>query len=533
MERIFISSVQKELAAERRALKDYIHGDALLRRFFDVFLFEDLPAADRRADEVYLSEVDHCHIYVGLFGNEYGAPDAEGLSPTEREFDRATAKGKTRLIFVKGADDKARHPKMQALIRQAGAQLIRRRFTDITDLNCAVYASLVEHLGRTGALRILPFDASAPSRSRLEDISEDKIRWFVATARRERKYALSPDAAPGEALAHLNLLDGDRPNHAAILLFGKEPQKFLPTSEVKCLHFHGTEVRKPIPSYQIYKGTVFDLVDQALDFVLSKIVRAVGTREQGPQSPVQYELPKPAVAEAIVNAVAHRDYTSNASVQVMLFADRLEVWNPGELPPSLTPELLRKPHASIPRNPLIAEPLFLAHYNEKAGTGTLDMIALCREANLPEPEFRQDGGQFVMTLWRDWLTESTVAQLGLNARQVRAVIHVRMQKRISNTEYQKLVGVAKRTAHRDLIELISKGVFDRVGKTGKGTYYVLRQRAINGPNGPQVKPISKGPQTGQTGQGPKSSTGSKFAKRAKNAPNAPDRKRATKGAKGT
>ena len=101
MNQIFISSVQKELAVERRALKDYIQGDALLRRFFEVFLFEDLPAADRRADEVYLSEVDHCHIYVGLFGNEYGAPDAEGLSPTEREFDRATAKGKTRLIFVK------------------------------------------------------------------------------------------------------------------------------------------------------------------------------------------------------------------------------------------------------------------------------------------------------------------------------------------------------------------------------------------------------------------------------------------------
>lgn len=484
MEHIFISSVQKELAAERRALKDYIHGDALLRRFFDVFLFEDLPAADRRADEVYLSEVDHCHIYVGLFGNEYGAPDAEGLSPTEREFDRATAKGKTRLIFVKGADDKARNPKMQALIHQAGAQLIRRRFTDITDLNCAVYASLVEHLGRTGALRILPFDASAPSRSRLEDISEDKIRWFVVTARRERKYALSPDAASGEALAHLNLLDGDRPNHAAILLFGKEPQKFLPTSEVKCLHFHGTEVRKPIPSYQVYKGTVFDLVDQALDFVLSKIVRAVGTRENGAQAPVEYELPKQAVGEAIVNAVAHRDYTSNASVQVMLFADRLEVWNPGELPPSLTPELLRKPHASIPRNPLIAEPLFLAHYNEKAGTGTLDMIALCREANLPEPEFRQDGGQFVMTLWRDWLTEARLDELGLNERQRKAVIELKRTKTITNSDYRKITGASESTALRDLKALFELGILKRIGATGRNARYILQPKPVINPSNP-------------------------------------------------
>lgn len=153
------------------------------------------------------------------------------------------------------------------------------------------------------------------------------------------------------------------------------------------MHFHGVKVSKPIPSYHIFKGTVFELVDQAVDFVLSKITRSVGTRELGPQAPVEYELPKQAVAEAIVNAVAHRDYTSNASVQVMLFADRLEIWNPGELPPVLTPERLREPHASIPRNPLIAEPLFLAHYVEKAGTGTLDMIDRCRESGLPEPQF--------------------------------------------------------------------------------------------------------------------------------------------------
>jgi predicted HTH transcriptional regulator len=98
--------------------------------------------------------------------------------------------------------------------------------------------------------------------------------------------------------------------------------------------------------------------------------------------------------------VAHRDYTSNASVQVMLFADRLEVWNPGELPAALTIELLFRPHASIPRNPLIAEPMFLARYAEKAGSGILDMIALCREAGLPAPEFHQSGGQFIQTLVR-------------------------------------------------------------------------------------------------------------------------------------
>jgi predicted HTH transcriptional regulator len=198
----------------------------------------------------------------------------------------------------------------------------------------------------------------------------------------------------------LNLLGRGQPSHAAVLLFGKRPQRFLITSEVKCLHFHGTTVAKPIPYYQIYKGTVFELVDQAVDFVMSKIAAAVGTRAESNQAPVTYEIPRPAVAEAVVNAVAHRDYASNASVQVMLFADRLEVWNPGQLPPPLTPEALRSPHASVPHNPLIAEPLFLARYVEKAGTGIFDMISLCMAAGIRAPQFRQEGGQFVQTLWR-------------------------------------------------------------------------------------------------------------------------------------
>jgi hypothetical protein len=84
-------------------------------RFFEVFLFEDIPAADRRADEIYLAEVDRCSVYVGMFGNDYGFEDTAGVSPTEHEFDRASAAGKLRLIFVKGTDDAARHPKMLAL----------------------------------------------------------------------------------------------------------------------------------------------------------------------------------------------------------------------------------------------------------------------------------------------------------------------------------------------------------------------------------------------------------------------------------
>ena len=216
---------------------------------------------------------------------------------------------------------------------------------------------------------------------------------------------------------------------------------------------------------------MFDQVDQAVDFVLAKLHRSVEPQDTSPASRMEYEIPYRAVREAIVNAVAHRDYDSNAAVQVMLFADRLEVWNPGELPVGLTPDLLRTEHPSIPRNPLICDPMFLAHYVEKAGTGTLDMIALCQEAGLPSPDFEQRGGQFVITVWRDWLTESVLASLDLNERQRRALAHVKATRRITNAEYQRLTGAIRKTAARDLDDLVRKGVLQLKG-AGRGAHYV-------------------------------------------------------------
>ncbi|MBN2374265.1 DUF4062 domain-containing protein, partial [bacterium] len=353
---LFISSVQNEFAEERAALRDYLRGDPLMRRFIDPFLFEEVPAGDRRAGDVYLDEVERCDVYLGLFGYDYGFEDAEGVSPTEREFDLATSRHKHRLIFVKGADDRKRHPKMQALIFKAGSQLIRRRFATTAELIAAVYASLVEYLAAKGLVRIGPFDTAVCQDASMRDVSGEKVRQFLRLARRARGFPLAEGTSVKKVLTHLNLIHEGRPTHAAILLFGSAPQRLLLSSEVKCTHFHGTRVAKPIPSYQVYKGTVFEMVDQSVDFVLSKINLAVGTRAHSTQAPVEYEIPPEVVREAIVNAVAHRDYTSNGSVQVMLFADRLEVWNPGTLPPSLTLEMLRRPHGSVPGNPLLAEP---------------------------------------------------------------------------------------------------------------------------------------------------------------------------------
>ena len=397
--RVFVSSVQSEFAAERQELKDYFREDPLLQRFFKLFLFEDVPASDRRLDDVYLSKVGSSDIYVGLLGWGYGSEDEDGVSPTEREYNRASERGIHRLVFVKGGEDGARHPKTRALVNKVQAALVRRRFETTTELKAAVYASLVEFLESRNAVYRGRFDEAPCEDATLDDLDRQRIVQFIRTARRVRQFPLAEDVSPQTFLEHVDLLNNGHPTNAAVLLFGKSPQRFLRTSEIKCARFHSTWVAKPIPSYQVYRGTVFDLVDQAADFVLGKIDLSVGTRAESVRAPISYEIPKEVVVEAIVNAVVHRDYASNGSVQVMLFKDRLEVRNPGTLPTRLTLDQLRVPHSSVPTNPLLAHAMYLVEYIEKMGTGTLDMIRRCAAAGLEEPEFAVTDG-FVATIRR-------------------------------------------------------------------------------------------------------------------------------------
>ena len=396
----------------------------------------------------------------------------EGKSPTELEFNQATAPRKERLVFVKGADNKAREPEMARLNSKASRQVTRRRFLDTQGLIREVYAGLVDCLDNRGAFRVTPFDDSVCDNATLRDIDVGQVKDFIETAEAAGRLTLKGSRATKAVLQNFNLMRNDRPTNAAMLLFGKNPRRFFNNAQIHCFHFLGTVKRKPIASQQSYEGRLIATIDEAVEFVLGKIDRRVGIRTRTAQAPVAFEIPRPVILEAIVNAVAHRDYRSNGFVQVIVFADRLEVWNPGELPPGLTPELLRKPHGPMPRNPLIAEPLYRIKYVEKAGTGTTDMIAECRKAGLPEPDFEQRGPYFVVTVWRDWLTEEVRAGLQLNERQIKAASHVKITGRISNSEYQSLTGASRKVAVRDFEALVGKSIFVRVGEK-RGSHYIL------------------------------------------------------------
>ena len=388
--KLFISSVQSEFATERKALADYLRADPLLGKFFQPFLFEELPAIDKSVHQVYLKEVESSNIYLGIIGKKYGYRDSEGVSPTEREYNEASRLHKTRFMFLSTDDSSDREKEVNQFIKKIEKEVVRNSFTELSSLLQGAYHCLIRYLEENRYIQSGPFDAQFNPRATMEDIDSNKVYEFVRLAQSRRKFSLDDKSSVSKILHHLNLSKGDKLTNAAILLFGENPQRFFPTATVKCAVFHGLTKSKPIPSYKILHGDIFELVDNAAEFVMSHLNFSVGTRATSAIAPGRYEIPIEVVTEGIVNACVHRNFAHNASVEVILYKDRLEISNPGSLPLGWTTEHLRRLHNSIPHNPLIAHPMYLAGYIEQLGTGIEEMYKRLEEHGLPEPKFVQE-----------------------------------------------------------------------------------------------------------------------------------------------
>lgn len=239
------------------------------------------------------------------------------------------------------------------------------------------------------------WDETVLDDARLSDISMKRVHAFIATARRERKVAWKGRDAAGKVLRQLELVKHAHPTVAALLLFGAEPQRHLRQSEVRCARFKHDESERPI-DFKVIDGTLFDQTEEIMRFIQRNIAMSYEIRDGGPRRTDIWQYPLDAVREAVVNAICHRDYTSTGNVQVRIFDDSLEVWNPGLLPPGLSIRDLKRRHDSRPRNKLIASALFLAGVIEQFGQGTIKILRLCREAGIPAPEFEERGSSFVV-----------------------------------------------------------------------------------------------------------------------------------------
>jgi len=240
--------------------------------------------------------------------------------------------------------------------------------------------------------RHLTWDTTILPDATIKDIDSGAVRRFLELANAERRWSVSPKTPAKKVLSQLGLCKGKHLKVAGLLLFGRNPQQYMTQAMVRCARFKGTtEIR--FIDMKVIQGNIIDQLEQAMTFIERNI--RMGAEIKGLRREDQWEYPLDALREALVNAICHRDYASTANVQVRIFDDRLEIWNPGELPVGMTVDDLRKEHESKPRNRLIANAFFLIKYVEQFGTGIRRIIDDCRNRGLPDPEFRVRPGIFI------------------------------------------------------------------------------------------------------------------------------------------
>lgn len=314
------------------------------------------------------------------------------------------------------------------------------------------------------------WDETLRADATLKDIDSTKMRQFLNRARVERHWNIDPKTSVPQVLRQLKLIKNDQLTIAALLLFGKDPQQFLLQAKLRCARFQGTNEIAFI-DMKVITGDIVQQVDEAMAFVQRHTSMAVKI-EAKLERTERWEYPLEAVREAVTNAVCHRDYADSGNVVLKIFDDRLEVANPGGLPPDLTVEDLKRPHESKPRNKLVADAFFLIKYIEQFGTGISRMIGDCRAAGVPEPAFESRAGTFRAIFPRAVSVEKQLAGITLNERQKKALQQLSSGQAISRADYQKLTGASERSARRDLEQLVSHRLLKTTG-AGKNARYQL------------------------------------------------------------
>ncbi len=284
-------------------------------------------------------------------------------------------------------------------------------------------------------------------------------------------------------LHKLKLIDDGDLERAAVLLFGIDPQKFYGQSIIRIGKFlSDTEIQ----TTDLVKGNLFAQLENSLEILRTKYLVS-NIKYEGIHRRDILEYPYEALREAIINALIHRNYSGTSQIQIRVYSDKLIIMNEGKLPPEVPVEKLKTDHLSRPRNKHLAETFYYAGFIEAWGRGTLKIVEKCIEQGLPEPDFEAEHDVMTVTFYKDKWNEANLRKLGLNERQVKAVMYVKEKGKITNKEYQELNNVSKRTATRDFENLIKKDIFIQIGITGRGTEYSLKW----GHKG--AKGVTKGP----------------------------------------
>lgn len=488
--KVFVSGNQKELKNERLAVKALVSGHQTLRRFFDIFIFEDVPAKGKSAPSIYLKEVDNSDVYLGILGFNYGQKQKDGLSETEREYQRfVNTKDKKRkenaLIFVKGAnkDDGKRDKEMQQFLKNIRQPHTYERFLDKKDLEIKVRDALLAYLDDKGDIIEGAFDEFICKSASYKDINEEEVRDFLENRAIKLKVEIPKISIKDFLIKTLGVVKKSNgkfcPTNAALLFFGKNPSAHIPQNEIRIARFKGTTRLESIDTQEI-KGSIYKILEQ-VEIFFKRNTRLANKIVEFKRVDIP-EYPYEAIREGIINAIAHRDYfRRGAPIMVSIFDDRAEISSPGGLLPGLNINKLEGHHVS--RNKKICEIFHETKDMEKFGTGITKMKQLMKGHGLFAPVFCEEGDFFVVKFYgpQDKILDlvssipqtrqTDLRELGLNERQIKALQRMVNDKELLTIKkYAGLFHVSDKTAKRDMAGLVKSGFVAKVGYK-KGAYF--------------------------------------------------------------
>ncbi len=327
------------------------------------------------------------------------------------------------------------------------------------------------------------FEMTEVNGATFDDLDPEMIAAYrVNRAERQRRPVTMDD--PAMLVSAGALTENGAPTVVGLLLFGREPQLFLPQSKLIFVRFAGSELRGPggLPGYsrrEEIDGPLSRLIETAWQMVweemrVAAVVKGLVREEKG-------EYPTFAVREALVNAVCHRDYRlSGRRIEIRMFDDRMEVISPGGLPGYITVDNIVEEHFS--RNPRLVNGLFQWGFIEELGLGVDRMIEDMVNAGHPAPEFRDTPYSFTVTLKNTRVRRPAPAwESNMNERQLQALSFIQDRGRITNRDYRALCpDVTAETLRLDLVDMVNRGILLKIGAK-KGTYYVLKKSSAEAP----------------------------------------------------
>jgi ATP-dependent DNA helicase RecG len=504
--RVFVSSVQKELEAERVAIASLITTDPFLMQHCEPVLWEKEPAPARPADKPYLECLRSCQIYILLIFNDYGQLDGD-VSATHHEYRLAQKLKLPTLVFLKGADDARKDTTRDFINEIKQHKHTYKRFIDREDLKPELRRGLLNLL-KTEFKFEPSADESAGGREQIEASStfESKplpgVPWSSLDSKQvsgfgslvaagSASHGFQDSVCPSMHARGLLWRDTAKGEFyataAGLLVFGQSPADYFPQVVLLADAYAGTKVSgKPRGQLNI-NAPLAVAIESALQFVDKHTFHP--TRVVGINNVALDEYPQRALREALVNAVAHRNYEdASRKIMVEVFTDRVVISSPGYPPAPLTLAKLRRGnYRPCSRNPVIAQTLATFKLMEQRGSGFARMRDAMLNHGLDAPTFTEQDGYFVVTFPGpdgnyDRLKVSAGAaglitpavESQLNERQKKIMIEVQKTGFVTSGWCRRNLDVVYDTIRRDLIALVQLGLIKSQGR-GRNARYVIKQ----------------------------------------------------------